>query len=268
MLGTTILYTKCGIDNILSKYPSSIREFIVESSSIQLDVDPTLTISTFPSKSDVFIVVMASCDSNCLNQVSKDLTSKNINSAKIFCGVGYGKQCAAQHKVYNSVILRTKSSGTDSNSEGSSVISDDTASGTISMTIFIIIIVCVALIAFGVMWYRMKRYERDLGVEAMGFEMVENTLHKPDTSRASKFTIDSNDYSKLPMMADDDDSVANPMNTGGSRKYEPPSIDTLKSKFVAVASKAYNEINSITSSIGNKYMKRHSSDDGDEGIAL
>ena len=60
-------------------------------------------------------------------------------------------------------------------------------------------------------------------------------------------------------VADDDDVV---MST--NRRYEPPSVDTLKNKFVAVASKAYNDINSITS----KYMKKHGNDDGDEGIAL
>jgi len=267
MLSTTILYTKCGIDNILTKYPASIKEYIVESSGIKQEVDPvTYTISTYPSKSEIFVVVMASCDSDCLNQVSKDVSSKEIDSAKIYCGVGYGKQCAAQYKVYNSVILTTKASSTDSNSADSSSISNDTASGTISMTVFVILVAVIALCAYAVMWYRMRKQERDMGVEPMGFEMVENTLHKPDTSRASKFTIDSNDYSKLPMMVEDEDAVMNPMNN--SLKYEPPSLDTFKSKFVAAATHAYSGISSITSNIGNKYMKTQNNDDGDEGIAL
>jgi len=138
-----IFDTPCGLEYSVKKLKGYIRPVEVHGGA-DTDIQYTLDISEFPSKANIVLVVVATCNSECLRQVSK-VTPK----ASMTCNDEVG--CKTQHLLYQSMSFTTGKGG--SSSPGG----DDEGSWfTYMFFVSILVITAVSATLFGVFSFYCK----------------------------------------------------------------------------------------------------------------
>lgn len=261
-----VLTTPCGLQRALSTCAGSVRTLLIPAEDggkfdVFSNISRSLSLKVFPRDTQLDLVLMATCDAECLREISKDplllkaFDSSTYNSRELAWAAStcnQGVDCTTQHFVYQSVPVQV--SGT---------LPDDSTAGAGSAThhhvffvlgIIVLILVCATL-SLGVYYFRNNRLSADdlmLGSTASQGMQLRDFSKPPSASDAGTVMGGLHFESKVtPVRVRGDDYPETP-TSNSHLLYTPPSMtDSLRTSSAALLS----TLGSAASKVTDKVMQ-------------
>lgn len=269
-----VLSTPCGLERAVSLCSESIRTILLPQQNggkfdVSSNITHSLSLNLFPRDKQLSLILVATCDAECLREISKDPLLVNAYDHSISgtrelawaaATCNQAVDCSPQHLVYSPVPVTVSSSLPNDSTAGAG---STTHHHHVFFVLGIIVLILVAAtIALGVYYFRSNRLTSDdmalSTTVSQGMQLREFT--KPSSSTSSNsgsgagiggFHYEST-ITPVRVRGSEDDKDRDTPHSNTQLLYTPPSMtDSLRTSSVALLS----TIGSAATKVTDKVMQ-------------